>query len=187
MKPYDLGIMCGRFQHMHIGHENVVDTGFRLCNRILILVGSSQEKYTKRNPFDYDFRKKIIKSIYSDEFCVGNLIIVPLPDMTTDPEDISPDWGRYVLNIVKQEVGKLPDIMIYGNDEARSSWFDREDIKNMMEVIVPRSRINISATQMRQYLMDNNFESWKQYVNPKIVNKFNEIRNYLLDIEYYKL
>ena len=49
MKPYDVGVICGRFQTFHIGHESLVNTALTLCDRVLILVGSSQECGTERN------------------------------------------------------------------------------------------------------------------------------------------
>lgn len=30
MKPYDVGLVCGRFQTFHKGHEKLVDTGLLL-------------------------------------------------------------------------------------------------------------------------------------------------------------
>ena len=49
MKPYDVGLVCGRFQTFHKGHEKLVDTGLLLCDRLLILIGSAQESGTERN------------------------------------------------------------------------------------------------------------------------------------------
>lgn len=43
MKVYDTGLICGRFQTFHKGHERLVDTGLLLCDRLLILIGSAQE------------------------------------------------------------------------------------------------------------------------------------------------
>ena len=45
MKPYDVGLVCGRFQTFHKGHEKLVDTGLLLCDRLLILI-----QYTDQNP-----------------------------------------------------------------------------------------------------------------------------------------
>ena len=38
MKPYDVGLICGRFQTYHIGHESLINMGMQLCDRILILI-----------------------------------------------------------------------------------------------------------------------------------------------------
>lgn len=41
MKPYDTGLICGRFQTFHKGHERLVESGLLLCDRLLILIGST--------------------------------------------------------------------------------------------------------------------------------------------------
>ena len=51
MKPYDIGLIVGRFQHFHIGHRSLVENAYKLCDRVLILVGSAQESGTLRNPY----------------------------------------------------------------------------------------------------------------------------------------
>ena len=66
MKVYDTGLICGRFQTFHKGHERLVDTGLLLCDRLLILIGSAQECGTERNPFNINTRTKILKEIYGD-------------------------------------------------------------------------------------------------------------------------
>ena len=62
MKPYDVGLICGRFQTYHIGHESLINMGTQLCDRILILIGSSQECGTERNPLNINTRTKMTKS-----------------------------------------------------------------------------------------------------------------------------
>ena len=66
MKPYDVGLICGRFQTFHKGHEKLVDTGLMLCDRLLILIGSAQECGTERNPLNINTRTKMLKEIYGD-------------------------------------------------------------------------------------------------------------------------
>ena len=31
MKKYKLGMICGRFGHIHNGHKLIIDTGIELC------------------------------------------------------------------------------------------------------------------------------------------------------------
>ena len=79
MKPYDVGLICGRFQTFHKGHEKLVETGLLLCDRLLILVGSSQECGTERNPLNINTRTKMLKAVYGDD---PNIMIYGLPDLT---------------------------------------------------------------------------------------------------------
>ena len=62
-KPYKLGIVVGRFQSFHTGHENMINTAVMMCDKVLLLVGSSQESGTMKNPFTYEERKRILHKI----------------------------------------------------------------------------------------------------------------------------
>lgn len=179
---YDTGLIVGRFQTFHKGHQSLVETGLKLCDRVLILVGSSQESGTERNPFDIITRMNVISSIYSDKERVQ---IHALPDLTNE-NDITADWGRYVLKNVDRYIYKAPELMIYGNDEARSRWFDTEDIKNTAEFIMPRSRIPISATMLRDMMVKDERREWMKWVDPKMHKMYDNLRAELMSIDFYK-
>jgi nicotinamide-nucleotide adenylyltransferase len=180
-KPYDLGLVVGRFQHIHVGHEHMINTALKLCDRVLILVGSAQETGdSPRNPFNIATRIEMIQEIYET-----NVIVKALPDMTHE-DDINPEWGRYVLRNVEQAVYKTPEAMIYGNDEARSNWFDPEDIKAITEVIVSRSNIKMSATTMRDFLVRGMRHRWMEYANPRLHKHFDRLRAELMSTPAYK-
>lgn len=162
-------------------NESLIDTGLQFADRMLILVGSAQEIGTLRNPFDVATRINLIKEIYPDD----NVIVKPLPDMTHE-NDINSDWGRYLLRHVDQYVYKLPELMIYGNDEARSKWFSPEDIMGCMEVIVSREQLKICATDLRNLLVDDNIKEWQKWVNPKLHKHYPMLRQQLVMLDAYK-
>ena len=182
MKPYDCGLICGRFQTFHKGHESLVETGLKLCDRLLILVGSAQECGTERNPFNINTRTKMLKTIYGDN---QNIMIYGLTDLTNE-NDITPDWGRYLLKNVDRYIYKAPELMIYGNDEARSRWFDPEDIKDTSEFIVNRGRIPISATMVREAMVFDKRKEWMSMVNPRLHKMYDELRRELMSVEFYQ-
>ena len=180
-KPYDVGVICGRFQTFHIGHESLVDTALKLCDRVLILVGSSQECGTERNPLNIDTRIRMLRAIYGDD---GSIIIKGISDLTNE-NDIRPEWGRYLLDNIDRYIYKTPELMIYGNDESRSRWFDPEDIKDVTEIIVSRGKIPISATQVRALMVSDNRREWQKWVNPKLHKMYDEIRRELMSVPFY--
>lgn len=180
-KPYDTCLLVGRFQHFHIGHESLITHAFKIADRVIIFVGSAQESGTLRNPFDVATRIDMIKSIYGE-----SVIVKPLNDLSSE-NDITPDWGRYVLSNAKRYIYKVPEIMIYGNDCSRSRWFDLEDISETMEIIVPRSKIQISATELREFMIKDMREEWMKYVNPKLHKHYDRLRSELLATEPYRL
>ena len=158
---YDSGLIVGRFQTFHKGHQSLVDAGLSLCDRILILIGSAQESGTERNPFNIATRIDVIRSVYEDNKRVS---VYALPDLTHE-DDLSPEWGRYLLDQVDRYIYKAPELMIYGNDEARSRWFDVEDIKDTAEFIIPRSRLPISATMLRDMMVRDERREWLSLIH----------------------
>ena len=41
-KPFALGILVGRFQTLHAGHQQMIETALSLCGQVGIFIGSSQ-------------------------------------------------------------------------------------------------------------------------------------------------
>lgn len=183
MKPYDIGLIVGRFQHFHIGHRSLVENAYKLCDRVLILVGSTQESGTLRNPYLPSTRIDVIREIYGKDN--QNLLVKELNDLTNE-NDITYDWGKYVLDNVKRHIRKEPSLMVYGNDEFRSKWFSPEDIVNTAELVIPRSRIPISATKLRMALVKDDFDYWKSFVDDKTHKMYDRLRAELLATEPYK-
>lgn len=146
MKPYDTGLICGRFQTFHKGHERLVESGLLLCDRLLILIGSSQECGTERNPFNIVTRTNILKEIYGDR----------------------------------------PEIMIYGNDESRSGWFSKADLKNTAELILNRYDMPLSAKKVREYMAKDMRKEWMDSVNPRLHKLYDTLREELMTIDFYQ-
>lgn len=182
MKQFESGLICGRFNTLHIGHQNLLDMGVNLCDRLYVLVGSSQESGTERNPFDIATRIKMIQEVYGGN---PNVFIHALPDLTNE-NDISADWGKYLLKNIDRYLHKTPDIMLYGNDESRSKWFDPEDIKDVYEFIIPRGRIPISATMVRHAMANDRRKLWMSMVSPRLHKMYDELRAELMEVEFYQ-
>lgn len=184
-KPFKVGFVIGRFQTIHLGHEKMINKALELCSRVIVLVGSAQEEGTLRNPYSYETRADLINEIYENK-----PVSVSFIDDMTHENDHSHEWGRYLLNRVSQVATDLglpdPEVMIYGNDEERSLWFDPSDIENLNHVIIGRSDLSISATKNRDFMVRDNYWKWKQNTNPKIHEHFKELRQALLEIPEYK-
>ena len=76
--------------------------------------------------------------------------------------------------------------MIYGTDESRSAWFDKKDLKNTTELIINRSELPISATMLRQLMVEDRRKEWMELVNPRLHKMYDELRNELMTVEFYK-
>lgn len=181
MEKYKLGMVCGRFSHIHKGHQLIIEKSLEECEKTIILVGSAQEEGTLRNPFSADFRINLIKKVYDNP----KIKIQKLNDMTNE-YDITDKWGQYVIDKTIESEGKFADAIFSGNDESRKDWFSKEQIKNVKEILIDRNYFKISATTLRGYLLINNKEEWSKYVPNQIIEDFDKIRNKLLSVPIYQ-
>ena len=167
-KPFELGIMVGRFQTLHSGHEFMIDKAVELCDRVGIFIGSSQESGTEKNPFTYETRKELLEAVYGD-----SITICPLPDIGVGNNSL---WGDYVLKNVSEYFGRYPDLVVSGKENRRNTWYDGHDIT---EIFIPKT-IDISASEMREFFINNDFEEWKKYTNSKLWSRYDELRETVL-------
>jgi len=184
-KAYDCGLVVGRFQTLTIGHEYLIESALRLCDRLLIFVGSAQEYGTERNPLNVNTRIKMLREVYDDD---KRVIIQPLVDLTNE-NDISEDWGKYVLENCRRYIYKNPEIFVFGNDTNKgSSWFSDEDLENTSQLIVNRNKIPISGTKLRELMVygDIKRSEWMSWVNPKLHKFYEEIRSELMSVPFYQ-
>lgn len=89
---YDLLVFIGRFQPLHLGHQEVIEKALKLSKKVLVLVGSAGTPRTLRNPFTYEERSNLIRMIYPD------VITRPLQDHTYN----DPAWMAEVQTHVKE-------------------------------------------------------------------------------------
>lgn len=179
MKAFDSFLFVGRFQTFTVGHMSLIETALRVCDRGLVIVGSAQEQGTERNPFDVGLRMQVIRECVDPE----KVSLLALADMTTE-NDITPDWGRYLIAHTERAMLKMPEVMIYGNDESRSRWFDPADIA-WTEMIINRNNIPVSGTQMRQWMLEDNYREWFKWAPEKAHKFYPEMRARLLAVPYY--
>lgn len=111
--------------------------------------------------------KSIITAIQEAEIIVNKEIIT-----------MKNDTDRYIH--------KNPEIMIYGNDESRSNWFDKKDLANTAELIMNRYDMPISATMVRTAMAKDDRKLWMSYVNPRLHKMYDELREELMTVEFYK-
>jgi len=167
IKPFRLGVIVGRFQVLHLGHEDIIKTASSICERLCIMVGSAQECGTAKNPLDYSFRKEMLKTV-----CPDNVEIYPLRDAGIGNNS---GWGLYVNDVVISHTGEKPDLFISGKEERRVSWYSEI---NCAELTLPKTR-NVSASEVRQAIMNNDSRYIENNLNPLLFPFIPEIRKAL--------
>ena len=171
-KPFHLGITVGRFQTFHKGHQSMIDKALELCEKVGIFIGSSQESGTNKNPFTYEMRKQMLEKVYG-----GRIEIYPLPDIGVGNNS---EWGDHVISTAEKYFGEKPDLLISGKEERRASWFESSSGAKIAELYIPKT-IEMSASEMRQMLIENRFDDWKKYCDEKLWDCFPEMQKLILD------
>ena len=157
-KPYKLGILVGRFQAIHAGHEKMVNTALHLCEQVGIFVGSSQESLTSKNPFSYEIREEMLRAVFGED-----IRVFPLPDIGVGNNS---RWGEYVLRNVFERFGVMPDLLVSGKESRRLDWFEGPGAPAISELYIPKT-IDISASRMRGFLIEDDRAQWERYVSPE--------------------
>ena len=173
MKKYKKGLILGRFQTFHKGHEYIIDKAIELWEEVLILIGSSDKSNTVDNPFDYETRKYMLEIVYGDK-----IKIAPLPDLGVGNV---PAWGDYVLENATK-INGFPDCIVFGIESKCETWFSEEIKKKITFIKVDRGDIKIDASTLRQYMYDNEYEKWKEFVNPLLHKYYSMLRIQLMKV-----
>lgn len=142
-----VGFIVGRFQPVHLGHLDMIRQAKNYCDTLVILIGSSQESRTRKNPFTFEERAGYLRTALSRANLSNNTIIIPLPDQGIGN---GVEWGKYVLETLRNCVGYADNLITFsGYEERRASWYSGLGVDDIM---LDKYK-NISATEVRNRLM----------------------------------
>jgi nicotinamide-nucleotide adenylyltransferase len=161
MKKYRLGMYLGRFQPFHNGHKAIVDKMLEECEQVLIVVGSSQEKGTIKNPFPAWERMMMIDACYPET----PVACIAIPDRLTLANDCS--WGEYVMNFIG-DYGYFPDAIYEGFEAERCTWWN--SFPSVEVVCVSRLSLPISATIVRAAIVEQREDFIRELCPPPVAD-----------------
>jgi nicotinamide-nucleotide adenylyltransferase len=182
-KLYKCGLVLGRFCHEHLEHELLINASMYLAEHTLVLVGSAQESGTLRNPFDIDTRINVIKTAHS--YLPENALTVKGINDLKNEYNNDYSWGDFVKSEVESHMGKFVDLIVYGNDPVKRTWFRPEDIYGTAEHFIPRGEQSLSSTLIRALLTIDDRYAWEKATSPNIHGMYDELRSKLLEVPVY--
>ena len=156
----DVTVYIGRFNPFHNGHAHVLRQALENSKLVIVLVGSSGQARSLKNPFTFDERHDMIhKWTLSQDGSFGALRILPIRDYPYNDAL----WIRQVQRIVKQTMTKyclqyndiLTNIAITGSDRDESTWYLSAFPQWKQALVEPYCEddtINVSATSVRTWL-----------------------------------
>ena len=146
-------LFVGRFQPMHLGHLKAIKWILQEYDKIIIVIGSSQDSFTDKNPFTFEERKKMIQNTLKRESIQKNRYkIIGIPDVFDDK--------KWVDNIVKKV--KFDFVL------TKNPWTKRCFTEAKISVEPHPMFGSISGSKIRKMIKNN--KKWEKYV-PKEVEK----------------
>lgn len=181
---FEFAFVCGRYGHADLGHKLLIDKGIQISQKTYVAIGSAQEKGTLRNPFCIETRKRVLREMYWD-IPEDKLIIDGINDMSNE-QNRSTSWGTYLKQHIIEKFGRFPDVILYGREGTRSSWFEEKDMEMTAELLVPRSLVPISGTEIRGMLLVDDEISWCRNVPEDIYYLYPDLREELMETPIYQ-
>lgn len=117
MKKYDTLVLIGRFQPFHNAHLEIVKRATALCDRLIIVVGSSRQPRTYKNPFSFEERREMIR------FATSGLSLQISVEPNTDTIYNDQAWAVRVQQIVAQHTKSGDRVGIIGHKKDDSSFY----------------------------------------------------------------
>lgn len=141
-------LFIGRFQPLHIGHMKDIKDILKVCDRIIIAIGSAQYSMTPQNPLTCSQRKEMITIVLNDAGIPENKYdIIGITDIHNDEL-----WVGHV----KANCSDF-DIVYTGNPLVKK-LFEKSGYKTKDITIIK----DISSSMIRERML-NDLE-WKQFV-----------------------
>jgi len=117
MKKYDTLVLIGRFQPFHNAHLEIVKRATALCDKLVIVVGSSRQPRTYKNPFTFEERRAMIRS------ATAGLSLQIMIESNTDTIYNDQAWAVRVQQIVAQHTVAGDRVGIIGHKKDDSSFY----------------------------------------------------------------
>ena len=158
---YKKGIFIGRFQPFHYGHLKALELITRMCEEIIIGIGSANTTGTARNPLDVNERQEIISTVLVKRQLEANIYSI---------EDIPDDkrWMDYVLRCDFDAIFSsnqwVLDIAKSVKDESGYDYA----IIDVKPLVDSGDTKDISATKVRASIKDDDGQ-WKSMIPEEII------------------
>jgi len=186
-KRYSVAVLIGRFEPFHNGHLANMKQAFEIADHVQILIGSSFQARTPKNPFTYHERCEMISSaLGSTKKVPGSL----KPNYSIHPlQDFKYNDNGWISQVQKTVAVAYPgvddkDICILGFDKDESSWYNHafpEWTFVPLSGYVKHGINPIDATKVRELYFDGHLDFLEGAIPPQVFSYLKDFRT----TEYY--
>ncbi|MBI2650857.1 nicotinamide-nucleotide adenylyltransferase [Candidatus Woesearchaeota archaeon] len=150
-------LFIGRFQPFHLGHLEDIKNMLKEVDELVIGVGSSNEKHTKKNPFTAEERIEMINLVLPNNN-ISSYTVFPIPDFHNDEK-----WVEHIETLVPKF-----NVVYTGN-----KWTERCFKNKGYKVRKVNILKGISSTKIRNNILKD--KEWKTMVPKEIANFLEKI------------
>lgn len=178
-------VFIGRFQPFHVGHLEVMLSALEQASTLIVLVGSSNQPRTEKNPFTFEERKEmILNSLHEvDPAFINRVSVQPLRDQKYNDQK----WAIDVQEIVDRTTRELFPatqialrVGVIGHTKDESSYY----LKMFPQWGLIEHQLNemINATDLRGLIFEGKSLKFLDGVVPKAV--LTMLANFVTTDEY---
>ena len=184
-----IGVFLARFQPLHKAHIYVIQTALKECEKVIILMGSSNKESMLRNPFSFDIRYSLLRDSLNNSEDMERIEIYELPDWSQeDKAEDNQIWGSYLYyNIVSRIKQKTFNFYYSDKPDIVAEWFTADIQKYITHRFLDRHTIfsGLSATKIRSAILNFSEEDQlylKECLPDAVYRRINELRGIWLDV-----
>ncbi len=153
-----IGCYWGRFNPPHKGHIRLIKKLLKKVDKLIIVIGSSQEKNTKRNPFSGDERKRMIQAfLKEDRVSKNKYTVVILPD------------GKSLHGSVSNLLSRTPNFNVIFTDKESIAKI----LKKKVQVKKLKRTGKVSSTKIRDAIAFD--KPWKSLTGKSVVRLISKL------------
>jgi len=138
------GVIIARFQtpYLHEGHRSLIDKVRTEHNKLIIVLGASSVSGSRRNPYDYHTREKMLKKEYPE------VVVLPISDHPSDKA-----WSQN-LDMLLANVFPTEQFLLYGSRDSFIPFYSGKFETSELPV-----HGDYNATELRKQYADKVFDS----------------------------
>lgn len=153
-------LFVGRFQPFHNGHLQTIKKLLKKYVEVVVVIGSSEDFFSKENPFTCGERIEMIRSCFSKSD-IARVILVPVPDVNDNRI-----WVDHVLS-------HIPTVNeVYSNNPLVKMLFSQHGI--LVKSIEFYDRGEKEGAYLRKLMAENDL-TWTKHVPKKAVEYLDSI------------
>lgn len=187
-KEFEYTIVIGRFQPLHIAHQEIIRLAISLGKKTIIILGSALKAPTPHDPFSSEEREEMISSLLSKEE-KENIIFLPIRDYLYNENNWTVEIQQKIYDITECS----ESIGLVGHKSDETSYY--LDLFPTWKSINYKPNHSIHATDIRNlYFKHDN--SYSQYLDKNIFgwledfkksSKFSNLKDSFDDlVEYHE-